>query len=764
MEPALYDLQPRPGAGRRRDAALDLLRSLALGRVLLWHAFAAPWMTFFAAMPVMFFVAGTLLEPPTGPRSHCALVRRRVRRLLVPLWVYGAVVAAAGLLRDPPGWDTLASAPTALLHASTWMLPVVDPVGAEWHGGWLSTHLWYLRAYLWILLLAPLLAVLARRPARTLPVLSLAVALLDVCHRGRVPGVGSGTTGVLLGDALTYGLFVVLGMAYRRRGDPLPVRLLAAGAAAAGAATLAYVIFIGLPAGGVNDSYGAVALTGVAWLLIAGALEGPIRRLAELPNSRRVTAAVTRRAVTIYLWHPAAIALAYAVLNDSDRFPRMSVVRHWPVPAVLVIGLTLVSTAIAVGAFGWVEDFAARRSPGRRANRKATAHRVGSRAAGLVAVAPSAATALAFMVPSLVVPVADGDPAGATSLFGPRRPPSFRAALANDAFAARRPATQPGQLGGVDPAKAGLGQTLERWLAAQDGVKSVTVGVAVHGRTWTGVASKDGAAAVLAPDDEFGVLSLTKTFTSALVLHEVEKGRLFLDRPSPPVAGLHVTGDALGITIRQLLQHTSGLVDYGAAPGFDAARPLNAREAVQLALNAGLQSVPGAEVHYANTNFQYLGLIVEQVTGRAYGDLLADLLRSQGLGSTRLGPGGPGWPGFSSGGVISTVGDLVRWGDALFRPGQVLSAADVRQLMTLDDKNMALSMWPYCPCGTGPDGVKQYAAVGQHVGYGALVRFPSGMTLIARFEPVPAPLEVAIVNLGQEFERALRAATPANRP
>ena len=38
-------------------------------------------MTFFAAMPVMFFVAGTLLEPPAGAGSHRALVRRRARRL-----------------------------------------------------------------------------------------------------------------------------------------------------------------------------------------------------------------------------------------------------------------------------------------------------------------------------------------------------------------------------------------------------------------------------------------------------------------------------------------------------------------------------------------------------------------------------------------------------------------------------------------------------------------------------------------------------------
>jgi CubicO group peptidase (beta-lactamase class C family) len=244
----------------------------------------------------------------------------------------------------------------------------------------------------------------------------------------------------------------------------------------------------------------------------------------------------------------------------------------------------------------------------------------------------------------------------------------------------------------------------------------------------------------------------------------VKAGRLSLDRPVPPVAGLRVTGDATRITVRQLLEHTSGLIDYGAAAGFDGSRPLDPREAVQLAVAAPLHSVPGAEVHYSNTNFLYLGLLLEQVTGRSYGDLVAQLFRAHGLRGSRLGPGGPGWPGFSSGGIISTLHDLARWGDALFSPGRVLPADDVRQLTTLDDKNMGLSMWALCPCGTTTDGMKQYTAIGQTVGYGGLLHFPSGMTLVVRFEPAPAPLDGAIVNLGQEFERALRAATSTGRP
>jgi CubicO group peptidase (beta-lactamase class C family)/peptidoglycan/LPS O-acetylase OafA/YrhL len=763
MEPLSSPAPRRAPIPNNRDCALDLLRTVALGRVLLWHAFAAPWMTFFAAMPVMFFVAGTLIEEPADQAAHRALLRRRARRLLLPLWVYAAVVAAAGLLREPPGWHSLTTAPTALLHATTWIVPLLDPAGADWHGGWLSTHLWYVRAYLWVLVLLPVLAAVARRAGRALPLLAGAVVLIDLSHRAHVPLVGSGSAAVLIGDAVVFGGFAVLGMAYRRRSAKLPARRLAVGAATAGAATIAYVALAGLPAGGVNDSYGAVTLTGVAWLLAAGAAEAPIRLLAERRWVRSLSRAVTGRAVTVYLWHPPAIVVAYAVLKGSDRFPKMRVVQHWPVPAVAVVALTVASTAVAVAALGWVEDLAARRSPSARGRQRRRTPRVGARAARLAAVVAPGATALALVMPTLVVPVADGDPAGAASVFGAPRPPSFRAALSNDAFATRRagPATPAVPLAGVDPAGAHLGRALDSWLAGRLGVDAVAVGVAVQGKVWTGAANEADAAPPLTADEEFGALSLTKTFTAALVLREVAAGRVDLDAPVPPIAGLSRDGDATRITVRQLLEHTSGLVDYSAAPGFDGARPLSALEAVRLALAAGLQSPPGAEVHYSNTNFQYLGLLLEQVAGRPYADLLDHLLRAQRLRHTRLGPGGPGWPGFASGGVVSTVSDLARWGDALFTPGKVLPARDVTRLTTLNDKNMALSMWPFCPCGTGPDGEKQYAAVGQHVGFGGLVRFPSGMTLVVRFGPTTESLEELVVDLGHALEAALQEASAA---
>ncbi len=76
---------PARGRSAGRDPALDLLRSAALVRVVLWHTFAASWPTFFAAMPILFFVAGVLLAASGEGRSHRAVILRRCGRLLPPL-------------------------------------------------------------------------------------------------------------------------------------------------------------------------------------------------------------------------------------------------------------------------------------------------------------------------------------------------------------------------------------------------------------------------------------------------------------------------------------------------------------------------------------------------------------------------------------------------------------------------------------------------------------------------------------------------------
>ncbi|HVF76512.1 MAG TPA: serine hydrolase [Acidimicrobiales bacterium] len=708
---------------------MDLLRTIALARVVLWHMFAATWMTAFAAMPLMFFVAGTLLVDDLGRvRSYSGLLARRGRRILVPLWAYGAAVLGATLVHA--GEVGFPGSSGDWWRALTWIFPFVDPADSPWHGGWLANHLWYLRAYLWVLLLSPLLAAFSRRLLVAVPLFVLAIAQMEVASIFELPFLGDGDSRVVVGDLVTYGLFVVLGMAFRSRSahrTPSPGGSFVLAVAAGGGAVW-YATTVGLPPGGINASYPAIALTGLAWIGIAGVFERPLRRVAELRSVARFTRLVCRRAVTIYLWHPAAIVVAYAALGDNQQARPFA-----------LAGLTLVIAAVAAIGVGWMEET--------RAHRRLRLPTI-----RLAAVVTAAAVVLSVAVPALVVPTVDAAAASPSAV----PPPSYRAALSNSAFSGGRlePSKPVRLLGGRMPAKA-LQRALDEWTKAQSEVTSVAVGVTVDGKTWTGESHR--AAAVTHDESRYAVASLTKTFTMALVMREIEAGRLGLDAPVPMLPGVGSPPGKAPITPRHLLQHTSGLVDYVHARGYRGDRPLTPQAAVALALRTRLANPPGTDVTYANVNYLYLGLLVEYVSGHSYPDLLTDLVAEARLRDTGLdAPGRPGWAGFSSGGVMSTVGDLSRWGNLLFTPGRVLPPRWVTALSTVDHTNLGLGTWPMCPCTTDAAGAKRYTAIGQHVGHGGLYHYPNGMTVAVHLEPASLQTHDQVAALGEALRNAFR--------
>ena len=213
------------------------------------------------------------------------------------------------------------------------------------------------------------------------------------------------------------------------------------------------------------------------------------------------------------------------------------------------------------------------------------------------------------------------------------------------------------------------------------------------------------------------------------------------------------------VSPRQLLQHTSGLVDYSFATGFDQTKLLTAASAVASAVRTKLVAPPGAVAHYASTNYLYLGLLLEHVTGRPYGSLIADLTSSVGLGTTTLDQTAvPGRVGFSAAGIHSTVADLTAWGQALFLPGRVVTPAFVTALGRLDAHNVGLGLWPLCPCSTDLDGTKRAAAMGQYVGDGGMYTYPDGMTLVVHIQPPTANSEIALASLGEALRKRLPGA------
>jgi CubicO group peptidase (beta-lactamase class C family) len=199
------------------------------------------------------------------------------------------------------------------------------------------------------------------------------------------------------------------------------------------------------------------------------------------------------------------------------------------------------------------------------------------------------------------------------------------------------------------------------------------------------------------PGRPFRIGSLTKQFTAALVLQMVDEGRLRLDAPIR--AYLPEVPATWGkVTLAQCLHHTAGLPDYLATKEFrrGAAGPATPAQLLALVSDLPLESAPGDRFRYSNTGYLLLGMALERVAGRTYGDLLQErICKPLGLAGTRMGgselqgftlggrPTGPFHESqaFAAGGMVATVDDLATWSLAL-AGGRVLKPAGLAFLTT----------------------------------------------------------------------------------
>jgi D-alanyl-D-alanine carboxypeptidase len=145
--------------------------------------------------------------------------------------------------------------------------------------------------------------------------------------------------------------------------------------------------------------------------------------------------------------------------------------------------------------------------------------------------------------------------------------------------------------------------------------------------------------------DRWRIASLTKSFVATVVLELAAEGKLSLDDTVERwLPGLVPSGAT--ITLRELLNHTSGLFNYNDDPSWaptllaDPSRIWLPKELVALADSHPLYFPPGTDWHYANTNYILLGLVVEAATGRSIGDELRDrILQPLGLEETSFATG-----------------------------------------------------------------------------------------------------------------------------
>jgi D-alanyl-D-alanine carboxypeptidase len=239
------------------------------------------------------------------------------------------------------------------------------------------------------------------------------------------------------------------------------------------------------------------------------------------------------------------------------------------------------------------------------------------------------------------------------------------------------------------------------------------------GFMWTGASGRSeiGATArATTSETSFVVGSITKTFMATLVVQLASEGRLSLDDPLS--RWLPRYPNAAAITIRELLNHTSGIYNYFEHPKYEALvfkRPNHRWTTTEiLSLTGKPYFAPGKGYHYSNTNYVLLGLIAEQITGRSLAaEIRRRFLTPLGMGHTHFqneepvpARGAMGylyngngsfkglWDGSSerpntsaatvawaAGAMVSTAGDLATWTHALYG-GEVLQPQWLTQMLS----------------------------------------------------------------------------------
>jgi D-alanyl-D-alanine carboxypeptidase len=204
----------------------------------------------------------------------------------------------------------------------------------------------------------------------------------------------------------------------------------------------------------------------------------------------------------------------------------------------------------------------------------------------------------------------------------------------------------------------------------------------------------------------YQLASVTKTFTAAAIIMLVQEGKLGLD--DKVTARLHdLPPTWAGVTVRHLLNHTSGIKSYTSVRDFSKTmrKDYTQREIVNLVAKEPPEFAPGEKWSYNNTGYFLLGMLIEKITGKKYGEFLDErIFKPLSMTQSRVNDlhavipnraQGYTWDGkelrngeyvsptqpFSAGMLVSTVDDLLKW-DAALLTESLLKKSTLEQMWT----------------------------------------------------------------------------------
>jgi CubicO group peptidase (beta-lactamase class C family) len=208
------------------------------------------------------------------------------------------------------------------------------------------------------------------------------------------------------------------------------------------------------------------------------------------------------------------------------------------------------------------------------------------------------------------------------------------------------------------------------------------------------------------PDTKFRLGSITKQFTSMVIMQLVGEGKVNLDEKITYYLPAYRKDTGDKVTVRNLLTHTSGIPSYTSIPGFienQSRDPYAVADFVKKYTSGDLEFEPGSKFVYDNSGYFLLGAIIERVTGKPYEEAVKERIFAP-LGMTDSGydhfntiipqratgyvltPNGyenspyldMSIP-YAAGSLYSTVSDLYKWDRALYT--DKLLSADLKKTM-----------------------------------------------------------------------------------
>ena len=276
-----------------------------------------------------------------------------------------------------------------------------------------------------------------------------------------------------------------------------------------------------------------------------------------------------------------------------------------------------------------------------------------------------------------------------------------------------------------------LGATINAFARTHDFSGTILVRERGYTRYSRAFGLADRANAVpAAMNTRYRVASITKLFTSVLILQLAQEGRLDLNAPLRAALPDYPGGGADRVTVRQLLNHTSGIAQWDRVGSYQEGfrdgienyqRPLSPEALLARCCSGPLAREPGRTFEYNNADYFVLGRIVERLTGKSLEAALAErILRPLGLDGTgmahwdriveRLAPTyfwrddtrtliaemPVYWENFyAAGDIYSTAADLALFADALYGGDRLLRADMRQQLLTPGLDDYGYGLWSY---------------------------------------------------------------------